>query len=267
MPASRKRSPSSSDSTAAEVSTGYASNMDGVAAVERALAIVEALEAAQRPLTLTQLSTTTGLYKSAVLRLMVSLERHSLVVRRHDQSYVLGTLAFRLGRAFESTHRLDEHLMPVMRKLVTQGAESPSFHVYQDDKTRLCLLRIDSNHSTLDRVRVGDRLPLQRGAPGKVILKFEAGLPPDTRATADDLREVSHGERDPSCGAIAAPVFGAGNELIGALSLSGPLERFTPTAIRKMDAWLLEACETASISLGGPWPVRHGGTRTRAATR
>lgn len=233
------------------LSPGYAANMEGVAAVDRALAITEALVAAGAPLTLSELAEATGLYKSTVLRLMVSLERGTLVVRRQDQRYVLGPLAFRCGRAYELMHHLREFLLPLMQQLVDRGMESPSFHIYQDRETRLCLLRIDSRHSTLDRVRAGDLLPLARGAPGKVLRRWAAGA---VAAAAPEV-ETSFGERDPLCGAVAAPVFGPGGQLIGALSLSGPLERFTEALVRKMGKPLLEAAEAASMALGGAWPV------------
>lgn len=241
--------------TSPQVSTGYAANMEGVAAVERALAIVEAIERAEQPLTLTGVSEKTGLYKSAVLRMMVTLERRGLVLRRADQRYVLGPLAFRLGRAYARSNQLEEHLAPLMRALVERGTESPSFHVRQDDETRLCLLRFDSHHSTLDRVRAGDLLPLKRGAAGKVLLHFAVGSPDATGAALTDLAEYSFGERDPLCGAVAGPVFGPGGELVGALSLSGPLERFTEAAVKKMVKPLLDACEAATRSLGGAWPA------------
>jgi DNA-binding IclR family transcriptional regulator len=244
-----------------EVSPGYAANMEGVAAVERALAIVEAVERAEQPLTLTAISETTGLYKSAVLRMMVTLERRGLVVRRQDQRYVLGPLAFRLGRAYERTNHLEEQLAPLMQALVERGTESPSFHVQQDDETRLCLLRYDSHHSTLDRVRAGDLLPLKRGAAGKVLLRFANGA---AEVNATELAEYSFGERDPLCGAVAGPVFGPGGELVGALSLSGPLDRFTESAVKKMVKPLLEACETATHSLGGAWPGERSARRAGA---
>ncbi|MET0335241.1 MAG: helix-turn-helix domain-containing protein [Rhizobacter sp.] len=234
-----------------EVSAGYAANMEGVAAVERALAIVEAIEQAEQPLTLTAVSEATGLYKSAVLRMMVTLERRGLVLRRQDQRYALGPLAFRLGRAYARSNHIEEQLAPLMQDLVARGTESPSFHVRHDGDTRLCLLRFDSHHSTLDRVRAGDLLPLKRGAAGKVLLRFGAG---DTKEAGSELAEYSFGERDPACGAVAGPVFGPGGELVGALSLSGPLDRFTEAAVKKMVKPLLEACEAATRSLGGVWP-------------
>jgi DNA-binding IclR family transcriptional regulator len=249
---------------APKLSPGYAANMEGVAAVERALAIVEAIERAEQPLTLTGIAETTGLYKSAVLRMMVTLERRGLVQRRQDQRYVLGPLAFRLGRAYERNNRLEEQLAPLMQALVERGTESPSFHVRQDDETRLCLLRFDSRHSTLDRVRAGDLLPLKRGAAGKVLLRFGTG---DAEAFGGELAEYSFGERDPLCGAVAGPVFGPGGQLLGALSLSGPLDRFTESAVKKMVKPLLEACEAATRQLGGVWPAAERAARRTSSPR
>lgn len=238
-----------------QVSAGHAANMEGVAAVDRALALVTALAGAAGPQTLSQLATATDLYKSTVLRLMVSLERAHLVQRRADQAYVLGPLAFRLGVAYEQTMPLKESLLPLMQQLVDRGMESPSFHVWHDARTRRCLLRIDSHHSTLDRVRAGDLLPIKRGAAGKVLQRYAGGLPALEGAPGV---ETSFGERDPLCGAVAAPVFGAGGELVGALSLSGPLDRFTEAAVRKMAKPLLDAAATATRALGGAWPGAEG---------
>lgn len=243
--------PSPDESTKA-FSAGYAANMSGVAAVDRALSIAQALEEARRPLTLAELAKATGLYKSAILRLAVSLERCGLVVRRADQSYTFGPFAFRLGKAYDANAPLEATLQPLMEQLVRDGMESPSFHVQHDDKTRLCLLRVDSLHSTLDRVRVGDLLPLAAGAPGKVLRRAPAEALMDS---ISPLLQVSFGERDPRCGAVAGPVFGPGNLLLGALSLSGPLDRFNPDTVQVLGPALLAACQSATDRLGGQWPA------------
>lgn len=226
---------------------------DGVAAVDRALHVATALAHANRGLTLTEISHLTGMYKSTLLRLLASLERAGLVVHRADRKYAMGPLAFVFGRAFEQTHGLQGALQPVLQWLVDQGTESPSFHVRHDAQQRLCLMRIDSHHSTLDRVRVGDLLPLARGAAGKVITTLEAGLP--AAPTQQGLAFTSFGERDPLCGAIAAPVFGPSGSLLGAISVSGPLERFSEVAVEGMKSLVLNAARRATESLGGQWPA------------
>jgi len=223
--------------------------MEGVAAVDRALAVAVALADCTEPQTLAAIAKATGLYKSTLLRLLASLARYGMVVRRNDQRYALGPLAFRLGRAYESTFHLGSSLLPLMNALVQAGSESASFHVRHDDSTRLCILRVDSMHSTLDRIRVGDILPLDRGAPGRVLTKFEGGVSGSPRVI------TSFGERDGSCAAVACPVFGPDGELLGALSLSGPISRFTDTAVRRLAAMVFDAAREATVALGGHFPT------------
>lgn len=226
---------------------------NGVAAVDRAVAILQAMSSEAAPMALADLARATGLYKSTVLRLLASLEKASLIAKRVDGSYVLGPYAYQLGRAYEATHHLVEVLRPILAELVEQGTESASFHVYDSSQTRLCLLRINSHHSTLDRIDVGDLLPLNRGAAGKLITAFRGtGLLP----SLSNVSAVSLGERDPSCAAVAVAVFGPGNEIVGAISLSGPRERFTDKAIAKMTKQCLAAAATATELLGGQWPKR-----------
>ena len=114
---------------------------EGVAAVNRALTVVIALEAAGEAISLAELSRQTGLYKSTLLRLIASLEQFALVAVRPDKKYCLGPLAFRLGRAFEATDHLQDQVVPALESLVEQGTESASFHVRHDHKQRLCLFR------------------------------------------------------------------------------------------------------------------------------
>src|SRR5690606_35064912 len=175
-----RRSPS-------ELSPGYAANMQGVAAVDRALSILVAIEAAEDgSMSLAELAAATLLYKSTLLRLLVSLERGALVVRRADQRYALGPFAFRLGKSFEAHNPIERSLAPIMRELVEKGTESPSFHIRHDETRRLCLMRLDSRHSTLDRVRAGDLLPIDRGAAGRILLAFGelgAATPPEVPRT------------------------------------------------------------------------------------
>lgn len=241
----------------------FSSPDGGVAAVERAFAIVGALEQADEPVTLADLSRTTGLYKSTILRLMTSLEHNSYVTRLRDGRYDLGPTAFRLGLAYERKNGLRALVVPVLQDLVDRGTESASFHIRQDGEHRLCLFRVDSRHSTLDRVAAGDVLSLRAGAAGHILLAFDGEKSErheEIRATGWAL---SLGERDPSCAGIAAPVFGPVG-LIGALSLSGPRERFGAKEIESMRAVLLPIAGELTRRLGGTWPRFTPATRGAA---
>jgi DNA-binding IclR family transcriptional regulator len=226
---------------------------EGVAAVNRALTVVIALEAAGEAISLAELSRQTGLYKSTLLRLIASLEQFALVAVRPDKKYCLGPLAFRLGRAFEATDHLQDQVVPALESLVEQGTESASFHVRHDHKQRLCLFRVDSKHSTLDRVKAGDLLPMDRGAAGKAIRTFEQQLS-DEDLIKNEIVVESFGERNPNIAGIAAPVFGGEKHFYGVICLSGPFERFTDSNTRKMKRLLIGECREVTALLGGKWP-------------
>jgi len=63
---------------------------------------------------------------------------------------------------------------------------------------------------------------------------------------------VSIGERDPHAAAIAAPVFGREERLLGALTVSGLRERFTPDVRETIREAVVEAAQRLSWTLGAP---------------
>ncbi len=165
-------------------------------------------------------------------------------------------MAIRLGNAYERINPFRAHVLPAMQDLVEAGYESASFHVLQDATTRLCLLRMNSRHATLDSVAAGQVLPLRQGAAGRVLLAFTATKDPSLAQVRSTGYAVSFGERDPLCAGVACPIWGPGARLGGALSLSGPRERFTDDAVARMIPALLAAAASVSRALGGtPQPA------------
>lgn len=226
----------------------------GVAAVDRALAIVQAISSQPEPWSLARLSAATDLYKSTILRLLGSLENARYVTRLNDGNYTLGPAMFRLGLAYEQAHPLREIVLPVLESLVKKGTESASLHIRHNATSRMCIVRVNSNHSTLDRIQAGDILPLDRGAAGRLIAAFDGEESPATRQLRESCFALSVGERDPACAGVACPVFGPEGAIKGVLSLSGPRERFTPAAVARMHELLLAAAIAVTQTLGGKYP-------------
>lgn len=223
-----------------------------VAALERALSVLAVFERFPGPVSLARIADATGLYKSTILRFMVSFETHGYVQRLPDGQYKVGPTLFRLGAVFGKTQSSRELILSTLERLVAQGTESASFHV-RDGQQRLCLYRVDSHHTTLDTVKAGNHLPLDRGAAGKVLLAWTGGRGKDLARVREEGCAISRGERDPACWALAAPVFGREGVLLGAISLSGPKERFTPENIARMMEVLRHeaaACSSQAVSLG-----------------
>ena len=94
------------------------SDEGGVAAVDRALSILDALT--DDKVTLAELAKRTGLYKSTVLRLLKSLERFGYVFRSADGSYRLGSKVLTLGALYQRHYRTSEIVPPVLERLVAE---------------------------------------------------------------------------------------------------------------------------------------------------
>jgi DNA-binding IclR family transcriptional regulator len=218
----------------------------GSAAVDRALSLLAAFRAGDSALTLTELAGRTGLYKSTVLRLLASLVHARLLQRGADQRYALGPELARLGALCSASFSLEAQLLPVMRELVASTGESASFHVRRGTQ-RLCLLRVDSPQLLRDHIRVGDVLPLNRGAGGRVLLAFSGqrgGLYAQIRR---DGMAVLNDDRVVGLTGISAPVWGAAGELVGALTLTLPGLRMRAEFV----AAVRGAAQAACRALGG----------------
>ena len=227
------------------------SEESGVAAVDRSIEILKAVARFGSPVSLAEIARETGFYKSTILRLLISLEGAALVIRKVNGQYALGPYAKELGRAYENQYHLSEIILPVLEGLIAQHTESASFHVYCNPHERMCLLRVDSAHPTLDRIKAGDLLPLDRGAAGKLLTAY---LVKKLSTKDAGVIATSMGERDPVCAAVASPVFDSEGDVLGVISLSGPKERFTPSAIRKMSKLVQAASAQVTTTLGGQWP-------------
>lgn len=224
----------------------------GVEAVDRALKLITCFTEHDGGLTLAQLSARTGFYKSTVLRLSASLERSGFLVRKADKTFALGPELMRLGVLYQKAFRLEDHVRPILRRMREEVGESATFYKRERD-ARICLFREDPSRSIRSHVPEGAIMPLDRGAAGRVLTKFEAALgsPERLAALIGELPFVSRGEWESELCSIAAPVFWAQPGLAGAVGLSGLITRFTPERIAEMTPCLLRGARDLSEVLGG----------------
>ncbi|WP_426955438.1 IclR family transcriptional regulator [Muricoccus radiodurans] len=226
--------------------------LEGVASADRALTVLSAFRKGDQALSLAELAARTGLVKSTIMRLAISLEEHGFLAREGDGSYRLDAEVLRLGTIYTQSFRLDAHVMPVLEELVARTGETAAFYVRRGEQ-RLCLFRVDSPHLLRMHVRVGDALPLDNSSIAQVLRAFSPRpLPAYTAAL--ELPIVTMGATDPHTGAMAAPVFGPGDALAGALALSAPVIRWTTDAVAAARPVLAEAAAALTRRLGGHAP-------------
>ena len=212
----------------------------GVDAVERALSVLDAFGPDDKTLTLAELARRTGLYKSTILRLGVSLERYGYVVRGADSTWRLGPAAWRLGAIYRGAFSLSQVLRPELKQLSDATGETASFYVREGDR-RVCLYRHEPDRPIRHTLIEGALMELGVGASGKVLSAYSGEGPDDGRRIRKAGFAVSHGERDPDVAAVAVPVLRPDGKLAGALALSGLITRFDTARLEAMRTALAEA--------------------------
>jgi DNA-binding IclR family transcriptional regulator len=238
----------------------------GVIAVERALAVLDAFTADDRSLSLAELARRVGLSKPTVLRFTKSLARAGYLVRNEDATFRLGPKLARLGTLYQAGFRIEDYVQPALRRLAQETGESAAFYVREGDM-RICLFRVDSPQSVGHHARTGDLLPLDRGAPGRVLLAFSDEPGEFYDRIRRDFHYATCGERDPQVGSIAYPVFRIGQQLAGALAVTGPRSRFDSEAIARHLEPLRSIANELTRQLGGKTEDQHSTRRPRAQAR
>lgn len=219
----------------------------GVTAVDRALAILDAF-IGDGSRALGEIAKATGLAKPTVLRSLISLDRAGYVVRLDDGRYQLGAKSMQLGEAYRRNFRLDQHVLPVLKALSRETLESSAFHIREKD-SRLCLFRIDSPQPVRDVPRPAALVPLDVTSTGRVLATAtwpEAGQRGETQVYA------SSSVFDVLTASISTAVFGVERRLVGALTVSGPVERFGRADVKAMARSLVQAARGLSQVLGAP---------------
>ena len=217
---------------------------DGVAAVDRALAILAAWREGDGALPLRELHKRTGLYKSTILRLMASLERAHCVERQPDGTWTLGTALFHWGTLYRRDVLPEPVLAEHMTRLADTSGESAMFWA-PNGAHRVCLFRADPERAGAGVTRPGDLRPASEGVSGAVIASRGQGLEDGVVAgpgcnSADEL-------------AVSAPVFGTGGALRGALTVLGPFDRLG-LRLRDVKPLVRDAAADLSRALGGASP-------------
>ena len=137
--------------------------VNGVSAAERALAVLTAFRRGDGVLSLAELANRTGLVKSTIMRLAVSLQRYRLLARLPDGSYRLDAETLRLGTAYQQAFSLADHVLPTLGQLSVKTGETASFYVKHGDE-RLCLYRVESASPIRMHVQPGETRPMDKSA-------------------------------------------------------------------------------------------------------
>lgn len=222
----------------------------GVVAVTRALSLMEAFAIGEAALSLAELSRRAGMHKTTALRLARTLALSNYMVQTEDGQWRLGPAAGWLGARYQAGFDVNNAVEPTLHELVKETGESASFYVREGD-IRSCVARVEGPHSVRHNVRIGERLPLTKGAPGRVILAFSGAKGEPYEAIRERGFHISMGEREAEVSSVAAPVFGVNWRLLGSICISGPSSRLTKARLEKDAKVVMRAANQLSYALAG----------------
>ena len=223
-----------------------------VAVLDKAVAILRAVAA--EPATLAELVDRTGLPRATAHRLAVALEAHRLVRRTPAGAWAPGPALAELGRGVADLAELAGRPLVALRDA---SGESAQFYV-RDGASRVCIAAAERAHGLRDTVPVGARLPMTAGSAAHALLAFAPAdevtpLLPSASFTARTLLDVrrrgwahSIAEREPGVASLSAPVRDPAGVVLGAVSISGPVERLGRRPAPEVVGAVLEAAGAIS---------------------
>ncbi|MGZ4695301.1 MAG: IclR family transcriptional regulator [Acidimicrobiales bacterium] len=196
------------------------SSVSGVGVVDKAMAILGAVE--QSPRSLGELVEATGYSRATAHRLAVALEVHGLIRRDEDGRFTLGVRLIALGRAAAEGIPLAEAAMAALTRLRDETGESVQLYVREGDR-RVCIAALESPHGLRTIVPMGASLPLDVGSAGAILSQpLGAESVPNRRRWAESV-----GEREAGVASVSAGVLDPDGAAVAAVSVSGPIERTT----------------------------------------
>lgn len=249
----------------------------GVQSIDRAAALLRCFTSDRPELGTSELARLTGLSTSTTHRLLNALQTGGLVRQVADRRYGVGPLVLRLAQAAATCLDLREIARPIMRELRETTDETVGLHVLLPTLARGVIDQVESSQP-LRRTytEFGEPIPLNQGAPGKVLLAFLSdrerdevlagpltGVTPNTpvditmlRRELTTIRErgyaISLAERVPGIRTVAVPIWDHTARVTASLSITGPELRLPEVRLHELGRLACSAGRRISAGLGAP---------------
>ncbi|MEU8820355.1 IclR family transcriptional regulator [Actinoplanes sp. NPDC048796] len=242
-----------------------------VQSIERAAAVLRLLAGESGPLSLGEIARSLDLAKGTAHGILATLRHVGFVDQdRSSGHYRLGSALLQLGHGHLDINELRSHAINWADPLAARSGEAVRVGTVHDGQVLVVhhVFRPDDTFQTLD---VGSTLPLHATALGKVLLAYRAYAPfvqdrftRRTIRTAEALEAELHRVREagwsleieemtPGTAAVAAPIRGSGGLVVGAVGISGLVERICDSHYRPhqhLVALVREAARAISRDLG-----------------
>lgn len=244
-----------------------------VQSVDRALTVLEIL-ARRRVAGVTEIASELGVHKSTAFRLVAALENRGFVEQLTDRGkYRLGFGIIRLAGALTVQRDLAHESREACEALAADVGETVNVAIL-DGNRDVNISEVRGPASIASHNWVGQSTPPHATSSGKALLAHVAGLDleallgeplprftdhtiTDVDVLRDELDQVrtrgwasTVGELEVGLTALAAPVFDHEDQVVAAVSVSGPSYRLTPAVFPAVSLRVCEAAAALSRRLG-----------------
>jgi len=243
--------------------------------LDRTIAILDTFNLDKSSLGVREVARQTGLSSSTVGRIMGYMREKGILNQDPEtQQYMMGAKVLAWAGIYTVTSDVRSVALPVMVRLQEMTRETISLYVLEGNE-RVCVERFESPETVRIVARVGRRIPLYAGSAGKVFLAFMTkerresvlqsieitAMTERTITDIDQLRQnlkqirevgyaTSNGEWIIDAAGTAAPVFDMHGNVVAAISISGPAQRFDDTKMKEMGRLLIKETGLISKELG-----------------
>src|ERR1700730_881624 len=245
-----------------------------VGVISKVFRILEAIQGSPSGLTLKPICEITGVHKSTAHRFLKHLERDGYLIRTEVGTYLIGPKFSHLSARANHRATLQAVARPILWELWKSTRETVNLGAL-DQGTVLYVEVIESPHEFRLSSRVGTRRSLHATALGKALAAFLTDdqkeralaaiqfqpLTPKTimnlvqfRQELEIIRKQGYAvdDEETTLGArcVSAPVLGANQEVVAAVSVSGPVTRISPAQVPAVAAAVMNAARAISSAMG-----------------
>ncbi len=245
---------------------------------ERVIDIMDTLASAGGPCGVSEISRQLNIGKNNVFRILSALEEKGWVWQDVEtKKYSLTGAMARVALKALSQLDIQEISLPHLHELQQTTGETSALSI-REEMERTFINCIPSNYQVRHVVAVGRRRELWYGSGGKAILAFMSGeeievvlkqfsnsgiseLANGQLITVESLLEelaqirkqgyaVAAGERNPDACGVSAPIFNHNQEVVGSISVSGPISRFDKEKAIRYSGLIMKKAKIISSALG-----------------
>jgi IclR family KDG regulon transcriptional repressor len=225
-----------------------------IRAIERAFKLLECFSVKRPQMGVTELAEHIGLSKATTFRIAETLEQLGYLHKDDStQNYSIGAKVLGLGQVFLDDLDFRAISLPYMKEIRDRLDETISLYIVVSNK-RVCIERIHSSLSLRRVVAVGEEVPLERGASGRILLAFSDINHNIDQAIMEKVREdgytYSANERGEGISAISVPIRNHKGKVIAALTISGPSFRYNEETVPRYIKVMKDTSVEISAKLG-----------------